>query len=571
MPKRKGKDVANDATVSESRAAVARTPAGAIATLSDPKASEAARCSALDQLARHGALEHGSLAAAQLNDGQKTSWKLKTKALKALTALGACGEHIAAIGATVSQVSTCSKNLHERSALSDAIGAALVSAGDAAASLVPALTQQVFFLATNQPPEPSVGDKKFLAALNAKTAASEAIRAVEKALHALASGGKSFFWETSEAVCAQLSAVTLPTVLEHFSHSSADVRLKAMDVMADVLEPWAHAHLSAVRALLGDEAAAVREAAIECIERLCLTPIATRDDPDIPAEEIDACLSAIASLEGDANAGVARVAKTTHARLAAEIEQTRKQAEQAARRDAEHAERSAIAEAEASRVAEEALAKANEARSSRAAKTEAILESIHQSAMSRETRLDEAQLRRQLRAGTQGALRGDEEARREFEQRKEAIKEAIRRNLKESKMLMAEFREEEEYGERMLCVQSTYGRELDDIFRSGDSDDDEDDDKESEDEAEDAEGGEQPASKRAKTEIKTERPQIHGAASGASASSSVSTPRVPMSELVQIIRSHPQRKAQIQHILSREDLNEVQKMDEIQRLVHNAS
>ena len=45
---------------------------------------------------------------------------------------------------------------------------------------------------------------------------------------------------------------------------------------------------------------------------------------------------------------------------------------------------------------------------------------------------------------------------------------------------------------------------------------------------------------------------------------------LPMSELIQVIREHPQLKSRIQAIVSRADLEEAHKMAEIQRIVREA-
>jgi len=45
---------------------------------------------------------------------------------------------------------------------------------------------------------------------------------------------------------------------------------------------------------------------------------------------------------------------------------------------------------------------------------------------------------------------------------------------------------------------------------------------------------------------------------------------LPMSELIQVIREHPQLKSRIQAIVSRSDLEEAHKMAEIQRIVREA-
>ena len=55
---------------------------------------------------------------------------------------------------------------------------------------------------------------------------------------------------------------------------------------------------------------------------------------------------------------------------------------------------------------------------------------------------------------------------------------------------------------------------------------------------------------------------------GSSASQKVAG--LPMSELIQVIREHPQLKSQIQAIVSRKDLEEAHKMAEIQRIVREA-
>jgi hypothetical protein len=65
-------------------------------------------------------------------------------------------------------------------------------------------------------------------------------------------------------------------------------------------------------------------------------------------------------------------------------------------------------------------------------------------------------------------------------------------------------------------------------------------------------------------------PATQAAAAAVAGSGQQKLSGLPMAELIQVIREHPQLKSQIQEIVQRKDLQEPAKMAQIQRIVREA-
>lgn len=434
--KGKAKKVAQTA---ETVKTFARTPAEAVETLSkSPAAGDAAICAALDQLAKDGAAadpSHGALVARTLERGG--SWRLRTKAMKTLQALGVCHEHAALIGAQVAPPKDM--DYVECEFVREAAQNALIDAGDGAAPLVSTFLEHMFF---EEVKVPSIDHKDWTKKTDEQEALADRAQASAFALRALAQGtGDGTTPAPADRVREAILADAVPMMALKLSDPSAAHREMAMTLVS-ALEPLAIPHAPAVRALLSDPVADVRARAVHCLSSLVLC-----QDKTFPLADAKVCLSAISALCEDDDLTVVKRAREAQSDLGSEI-----------------AHREWLEQAEALRK-ERADARARkQADAAAAASTSAgERESAHRAHMSEMGALHSTNRAAAARA-TRPPLEGDKEAARLHRQRKAELKAQIKRTLAATRALVKAFEEEEEFGSEVLGVPSSHGAEIDALY-----------------------------------------------------------------------------------------------------------